>query len=90
MTTLLIAEHDAHGLSELTAKALTAAAALGGEVHILVAGENVGTVAAAAAKLQGVAKVLQADGAAYAHLLAEPLADLPAPMTRSSARRPPR
>ena len=76
MTTLLIAEHDAHGLSEMTAKALTAAAALGGEIHVLVAGENVGAVAAAAAKLSGVAKVLQAEGAAYAHLLAEPLADL--------------
>jgi electron transfer flavoprotein alpha subunit len=76
MTTLLIAEHDAHGLSELTAKALTAAAALGGDVHVLVAGANVGAVAAAAAKLSGVAKVLQAEGGAYAHHLAEPLADL--------------
>jgi electron transfer flavoprotein alpha subunit len=76
MTTLLIAEHDAHGLSEMTAKALTAAVALGGEVHVLVAGAKDATVAGSAAKLSGVAKVLQAEGAAYAHHLAEPLADL--------------
>lgn len=76
MTTLLLAEHDNSTLNGVTAKALTAAAALGGPVHVLVAGQNVGAVAEAAAKLAGVEKVLVADDAAYAHRLAEPYADL--------------
>jgi electron transfer flavoprotein alpha subunit len=76
MTTLLLAEHDNHALSELTAKTLTAALALGGEVHVLVAGEGAAAVADAAAKLQGVAKVLLAEATPYAHHLAEPLAAL--------------
>jgi len=76
MTTLLIAEHDNAVLSDQTAKALTAAKALGGDVHVLVAGDGAGAVAEAAAKLEGVAKVLHADDAAYGHGLAEPLADL--------------
>lgn len=76
MTILLLADHDGKVLSEQTAKALTAAARIGGDVHILVAGTNVSTVADAAAKLAGVAKVLVADDAAYAHGLAEPLSDL--------------
>ncbi|MBP0614072.1 electron transfer flavoprotein subunit alpha/FixB family protein [Jiella mangrovi] len=76
MTTLLIAEHDNQTLSEQTAKALAAASKLGGDVHVLVAGEDAGAVAEAAAKLEGVTKVLTADDAAYAHGLAEPLADL--------------
>ena len=76
MTTLLLAEHDNHTLSDLTAKALTAALALGCEVHVLVAGEGASAVAAEAAKLTGVAKVLSAEGTPYAHHLAEPLADL--------------
>ena len=76
MTILLLADHDGKVLSEQTAKALTAAARIGGDVHVLVAGANVSTVADAAAKLSGVAKVLVADDAAYAHGLAEPLSDL--------------
>jgi electron transfer flavoprotein alpha subunit len=78
MTTLLIAEHDHEALKDVTNKALTAAAQLGGEVHVLVAGAGAGTKAAAeaAAKLQGVKKVLVAEGAAYEHDLAEPLAAL--------------
>jgi electron transfer flavoprotein alpha subunit len=76
MTTLLIAEHDNTALSGETAKALTAAAQLGAEVHVLVAGTGSSAVAEAAAKLQGVAKVLHADDAAYGHHLAEPLAAL--------------
>ncbi len=76
MTTLLIAEHDNKALSGETGKALTAATQLGGEVHVLVAGEGAGAVAEAAAKLQGVAKVLVADAPDYAHALAEPLAAL--------------
>jgi len=76
MTTLLLAEHDNTSLKDATAKALTAAKALGGDVHILVAGENCRAVADAAAKLDGVAKVLLAEAPAYAHLLAEPTAAL--------------
>ncbi|MBB3936520.1 electron transfer flavoprotein subunit alpha/FixB family protein [Aureimonas phyllosphaerae] len=76
MTTLLIAEHDNTTLSGETAKALTAASQLGGDVHVLVAGEGSAAVAEAAAKLQGVAKVLHADAAGLGHHLAEPLAAL--------------
>ncbi|MDR3465770.1 MAG: FAD-binding protein [Xanthobacteraceae bacterium] len=76
MTTLLIAEHDNASLKDATNKALTAALALGAEVHVLVAGENAKGAADAAARLNGVKKVLLADNAAYAHDLAEPLAAL--------------
>jgi electron transfer flavoprotein alpha subunit len=76
MTTLLLAEHDNKTLKDATHKALTAAAALGGEVHVLVAGQGCRGVAEAAAKLAGVTKVLLADGAIYGHMLAEPVAAL--------------
>jgi electron transfer flavoprotein alpha subunit len=76
MTTLLLAEHDNTTLKDATHKALTAALALGGEVHVLVAGQGCRGVAEAAAKLAGVAKVLLADGAVYDHMLAEPVAAL--------------
>ncbi|MEP9349770.1 electron transfer flavoprotein subunit alpha/FixB family protein [Xanthobacter sp. KR7-225] len=76
MATLLLAEHDNSALNGVTAKALTAAAALGGPVHVLVAGQDAKAVADAAAKLSGVEKVLLADDALYAHRLAEPLAAL--------------
>src|SRR5258708_26811909 len=76
MTTLLIAEHDNASIKDATNKALTAAAALGGEVHVLVGGDNATAAADAAAKVAGVKKVLLADGAAYAHDVAEPLAAL--------------
>ena len=76
MTTLLIAEHDNASLKDATNKALTAASQLGGDVEVLVAGQNAKAAADAAAKLNGVKKVLLADGEAYAHDLAEPLAAL--------------
>ncbi len=78
MATLLIAEHDHATLKDSTNKALTAAAALGAEVHVLVAGGGEGTKAAAeaAAKLEGVTKVLLAENASLEHDLAEPLAAL--------------
>ncbi|HTP93991.1 MAG TPA: electron transfer flavoprotein subunit alpha/FixB family protein, partial [Xanthobacteraceae bacterium] len=76
MTTLLLAEHDNKSLKDSTNKALTAAKAQGGEVHILVAGHNCKPVADAAAKLDGVGKVLLADAPAYEHMLAEPVAAL--------------
>ena len=76
MSTLLLAEvHNGH-LNDMTAKALTAALALGAPVDVLVAGTNCGEAAAAAAKLSGIAKVRVADHALYAHNLAEPLAAL--------------
>jgi len=76
MTTLLLAEHDNKSLKDSTNKALTAAKALGGDVHILVAGKDAKGAADAAAKLDGVKKVLLADAAAYEHALAEPVAAL--------------
>jgi electron transfer flavoprotein alpha subunit len=76
MTTLLIAEHDNKALKDATHKALTAAKALGAAVHVLVAGKGCRAAAEAAAKLDGVAKVLVADSAPYAHMLAEPTAAL--------------
>ena len=76
MTTLLLAEHDNKTLKDATNKALTAAKALGGDVHVLVAGKGARPVAEAAAKLDGVNKVLLADGAPFEHMLAEPVAAL--------------
>jgi electron transfer flavoprotein alpha subunit len=76
MATLLLAEHDNKSLKDATAKALTAAKALGGDVHVLVAGKDASGVADAAAKLDGVSKVLLAEGGSYEHMLAEPLAAL--------------
>ncbi|HTS42221.1 MAG TPA: FAD-binding protein [Xanthobacteraceae bacterium] len=76
MPTLLVAEHDNKVLKDSTNKALTAAKALGQPVHILVAGKDCKAVADAAAKLDGVQKVLLADAPPYEHGLAEPLAAL--------------
>jgi electron transfer flavoprotein alpha subunit len=76
MPTLLLAEHDNAALKDATNKALTAAKAMGGDVHILVAGHNCKAAAEAAAKLDGVTKVLLADAAPYEHMLAEPTAAL--------------
>ncbi|HEY4259337.1 MAG TPA: hypothetical protein VGM98_04230, partial [Schlesneria sp.] len=60
MPTLLVAEHDNKTLHEATARALTAAKQLGSEVHVLVAGEDCKAAAEAAARLDGVNKVLLA------------------------------
>ena len=76
MAILLLAEHDNTSVSDQTAKALTAAKAIGGDVHVLVAGSGAQGAADAAAKLDGVSKVLLADSADLANSLAEPLADL--------------
>ncbi|WP_150523253.1 electron transfer flavoprotein subunit alpha/FixB family protein [Roseibium sediminis] len=76
MTTLLVAEHANGALNDATAKALSAASALGAEVHVLVAGKGVKGVAEQAAKLQGVSKVLVAESDALEHQLAEPTAAL--------------
>ena len=76
MATLLVAEHDDKILNGATAKTLTAAKGLGGEIHVLVAGSGCKPAAEAAAKLDGVAKVLLADAPLYANRLAEPIAAL--------------
>jgi len=76
MTTLLIAEHDNAHLKDATHKALSAAKALGAPVHVLVAGADAKAAADAAAKLDGIEKVLLADAPSYAHQLAEPVAAL--------------
>jgi electron transfer flavoprotein alpha subunit len=76
MTILILAEHDNRSLNEATAKTLSAAQTLGGEAHVLVAGKGGSAVAAEAAKLAGVAKVLLAEADHLEHGLAEPLAAL--------------
>jgi electron transfer flavoprotein alpha subunit len=76
MTSLVLAEHDNRRLNEATAKTVAAASKLGGDVHVLVAGKGVATVAGEAAKLAGVTKVLTAESDALEHALAEPLAAL--------------
>ena len=74
MTTLLIAEHNNTALNEATSKAMTAAVALGADVHVLVAGKGCAAVAEEAAKLSGAAKVLVAESDALEHQLAEAMA----------------
>ncbi len=74
MTVLVIAEHDNHSIKGATLNVVTAAKAIGGDVHVLVAGANAGAAAAAAAQIAGVAKVLHADSAAFADSLAENVA----------------
>ena len=74
MTTLVIAEHDNASIKGATLNTVTAAAACGGEVHVLVAGHNAGAAAQAAAQIAGVSKVIHADSEALAHGLAENVA----------------
>jgi electron transfer flavoprotein alpha subunit len=76
MPTLLLAEHDNKSLKDATAKAMTAARAMGSPVHVLIAGKDCKGAAAAAAKLDGVERVLVADAASLEHMLAEPTAAL--------------
>ncbi|MEM6266386.1 MAG: electron transfer flavoprotein subunit alpha/FixB family protein, partial [Pseudomonadota bacterium] len=75
MNTLILVEHDNAVVNDATLAVVTAAGKLG-EVHALVAGHNCSSVAEAAAKIAGVAKVLKADDAAYEHGLAENVAPL--------------
>jgi electron transfer flavoprotein alpha subunit len=76
MSILVLAEHHNGQLAASTAHVVGAARAIGGDIDLLVAGEDVGGVAEAAARLDGVARVRVADNTIYAHQLAEPLADL--------------
>jgi len=71
MTTLVIAEHDNTSLKPATLNTVTAALKCGGDVHVLVAGHNAAAVAAAAAQVAGVAKVLHMDADTLAHGIAE-------------------
>jgi electron transfer flavoprotein alpha subunit len=76
MAVLVIAEHDNASLKAATLNAVTAAAKIGGEIHVLVAGAGCAAVAQAAAQLAGVAKVKVADAAHYADQTAENVAAL--------------
>ena len=76
MGILVYAEHDNATLNAATLNVVAAAKAIGGDITILVAGEGCGAVAEAAAKVDGVSKVLCADNAAYGHQLAENVAEL--------------
>ncbi len=74
MAILVLAEHDNKELAKATLNTLGAAKQLGGDIHVLVAGANCGSVADAAAKCEGVSKVLKADSVELAHGLAENVA----------------
>ncbi|MEI6573772.1 MAG: FAD-binding protein [Alphaproteobacteria bacterium] len=76
MATLLLADHDNVSIKDTTARALSAAVAMGAPVTVLVAGHNARAAADAAAQFTGVAKVLLVDDALYANQLAEPMAAL--------------
>ncbi|KGE77006.1 electron transfer flavoprotein subunit alpha [Halomonas sp. ND22Bw] len=76
MSILVLAEHHDGQLAETTAHVVAAAQAIGGDIDVLVAGENVSAIAEAAARLDGVSRVRVADAPVYAHQLAEPLSEL--------------
>nr|WP_234397634.1 hypothetical protein [Sneathiella glossodoripedis] len=76
MTVLVYADHDNAALGSATLNTVTAAAALGGDIHVLVAGAGCAAVAEEAAKVNGVAKVILVDDAIYENALAENVADL--------------
>ena len=76
MAILILAKHDNASLNEATSKTVTATKLMGGDIHVLVAGQDCAAAAAEAAKLEGASKVIHVEGEAYGHRLAEPLADL--------------
>ena len=76
MSILVFCDHDSGQLGAATLNAVSAATQIGDDIHLLVSGDTVGTMAAQAAAIAGVTKVLVADGAEYAHSLAENLAPL--------------
>ena len=80
MAVLVIADHDGSALRDTTHKTLTAALAIGGEVDVLVLGQGLDAVAAEAAKLAGVRKVLKAESPDLAHDVAEAVAAIVAPL----------
>ncbi|SDR99761.1 electron transfer flavoprotein subunit alpha/FixB family protein [Pseudomonas oryzae] len=83
MAILVIAEHNNATLAAATLNTVAAAAQIGGDIHVLVAGQGCGAVAEAAAQVAGVAKVLRADAPVYAHQLPENLAPLIVELARS-------
>lgn len=76
MTILVIAEHDKSDLLPATLNTVTAAGQVGGDVHVLIAGQNCGGIAGAASKIKGVAKVLVCDSATHAEEITENTAAL--------------
>ena len=80
MAVLVIADHDGQALRDTTLKTLAAAAQIGGEVDVLVAGSGAQAVADSAARATGVRKVLLADSEALGHHLAEAVADAVVPL----------
>ena len=74
MTTLVIAEHDNHALKGGTLNTVSAATAIGGDVHVLIAGNSAAEAAQAASQIAGVSKVIHADAAYLDHGLAENVA----------------
>ncbi len=83
MSILVIAEHDNASIKGATLNTIAAAKAIGGDIDVLVAGSNCGGAAEAASKIDGVAKVISADNAAYEHQLAENVAQLIADLGKS-------
>jgi len=82
MSVLVVAEHNNQSLNAGTFNTITAAAKMG-DVEVLVAGHNCTAVAEQAAKIAGVKKVIHADDAAYAHMLAENIGNLVAHVGKS-------
>jgi len=76
MSILVFADHDNSNLTQSTLNVVAAAKAIGGDIDILVAGENCGAVGESAAKVEGINRVLVADNAVYGHFLAENLSEL--------------
>ena len=76
MSILVVVEHDNQAVNAATLNTLAAARQIGGDIHLLVAGEKCGDAANAAAALEGTTKILSADSAEYGHSLAENLAPL--------------
>jgi electron transfer flavoprotein alpha subunit len=85
MTTLVFADHNHQTLSPATLSAIAAAQKIGGDVHLLLAGHNLGSVTAVAGACAGVQTVLVADNTAYQNFLAEPVAELIAHLVKASA-----
>ena len=82
MPLLVVAEHDNAALKSATLHGVTAAAAIGGDIHLLVAGAGCRAVAEAGAKIAGIAKVLLAEHPDYANPVAEDLAALIVPLAK--------
>jgi electron transfer flavoprotein alpha subunit len=76
MAVLILAKHDNASLNDATSKAVTAAKTIASEITVLVAGRDCKAVAEAAARLDGVKKVVHVEGEAYGHRMAEPLTEL--------------